>query len=75
MSTPRKDPPPDIVTVYATNLYSTEQVAKLLAVSPGTIRAWRARRKGPPYITVSRTLVRYRGKELLEWMDNIGSEG
>jgi len=42
--------------------------AALLGVSPHTLEDWRWQRKGPPWIRVSRSCVRYDLARLQLWM-------
>jgi len=44
------------------------EAAKILGVAIQTLRNWRCRRKGPPYIKMGRA-VRYQLIDLLEYMD------
>ena len=50
------------------NLLSTKEAAQLLGLAPGTLRNWRRRKRGPKYIKLSRSLVRYRRKHLEEFL-------
>jgi len=42
--------------------------ADLLKVSSRTLQAWRANRRGPPFIRAGRA-IRYRRRDLIAWMD------
>lgn len=45
-------------------------VAEYLGVPQTTLKAWRRRRQGPPYIQVnSKQLVRYRLRDVDQWLD------
>jgi hypothetical protein len=44
------------------------EAAKILSVSPQSMRNWRHMRKGPPYTKRGR-MVRYSLKELMNYMD------
>lgn len=46
----------------------TAQAAALLKVEPNTLRAWRRRRVGLPYVRVAHNTVRYLPRQLEEWM-------
>lgn len=50
-------------------LFTTEEAAAFLAMSPETLRTWRCRGRGPAYITVSARNVRYRVDDLKAWAD------
>lgn len=55
-----------IVKVYLT----TEQAAEILGVSPCTLADWRWKRKGPPWVPLSRKCVRYEQAALEKWMES-----
>lgn len=50
------------------------QVAEILAVSLSTVRAWRAKGNGPPFIKLGRA-VRYRPEHLASWIDEQQQHG
>ena len=50
------------------NLLNTKQAAELLRLVPGTLRNWRRRKRGPKFIKISRSLVRYRPEHLEEFL-------
>ncbi|MDR2561736.1 MAG: helix-turn-helix domain-containing protein [Holophagales bacterium] len=50
-------------------LLSQKEVAKILGLSPETIRDWRWMRIGPPFQAISRRCVRYDQAKLLEWIE------
>lgn len=52
-------------------LVDTSEAAKLLGLSPVTLRQWRSHsfHKGPRYYKLSPTLVRYSKSELASWLD------
>lgn len=50
------------------DLLTTDEVAELLRLKPRTLEAWRAAQAGPPYVTVSRNVVRYRRSDLIDWV-------
>jgi excisionase family DNA binding protein len=56
------------------DLMTEEQVAKLLTVSVSTVKRLRVSGKGPRYIRVSERVVRYRRKDVLDWMERGGAE-
>lgn len=43
-----------------TALLSDEQVEQRYGIRAGTLRAWRSRRTGPPWVQVSKRMPRYR---------------
>jgi Helix-turn-helix domain len=59
------------------HLLTQERAAALLGVAPRTLENYRARRIGPPIITISRRCVRYRLADLEAWIASkaIAGEG
>ncbi len=53
----------------APELFTENEVAKMLRVSVACIRRWRLERRGPRYIKLG-MLVRYRAGDLDEWLDS-----
>jgi len=51
-----------------TYLITTREVARLLAIAPDTLRQWRSRGYGPPYVSVSRGAVRYDPAAIAAWL-------
>lgn len=49
---------------------STKEAAAYLGLEPCTLADWRWRRKGPPWIPVSRGCVRYDLEVLNRWLDS-----
>lgn len=47
----------------------TTVAAKILGVTPDTMRRWRQRGDGPPFIRVGPTLCRYSVEALRAWLD------
>jgi hypothetical protein len=45
------------------------EAAYLAAVSVRTLEAWRLHGGGPPFIAIGRRAVRYRRRDLLDWME------
>lgn len=50
-------------------LIDEEAAASYLAVSPRTLRNWRTRGGGPEFVKVSKRCIRYRIRDLDEWID------
>jgi len=50
-------------------LLSETEVARILGLSPDTIRDWRWMRIGPPFQAISRRCIRYDQAKLEEWID------
>lgn len=48
-------------------LLPEKQAAKLLGLSDRTLRNWRVRGGGPPYVKVSPRCIRYRAADLEAW--------
>jgi hypothetical protein len=46
----------------------TAQAAALLQVEPDTLRHWRRRGVGPPYVRVTHNIIRYLPRHLEEWL-------
>lgn len=46
---------------------TVQEVADLLRVSPGTVRAWAAKGEGPPSIRFGKQ-IRYRPEKVEEWV-------
>jgi len=54
-------------TVAEIQLLATHEVAALLGLSEATLRFWRHRRQGPPYVKCGEA-VRYRLSDLELWL-------
>lgn len=54
-------------------LWSIEQVADYLALSPKTLYGWRCRKYGPPGYRLGNK-VRYRPEEVRAWVDSNGPQ-
>ena len=50
-------------------LLRQDEVAKILDVSPRTLEAWRHRGGGPRYLKLTERCIRYRRRDLLEWVE------
>lgn len=50
-------------------LLSPAEAADLLFTTEGTLRNWRHRRVGPPYVLLTRGKVGYRREALLKWLE------
>jgi excisionase family DNA binding protein len=60
--------PEERVTASAEMMFLTvQEVADLLRVSPGTVRAWAAKGEGPPSIRFGKQ-IRYRPEKVEEWV-------
>lgn len=49
-------------------LLSEEQAAEILHAKKQTLRAWRVRRKGPPYFKLNGRVL-YKPQDLEEWIE------
>jgi predicted DNA-binding transcriptional regulator AlpA len=49
-------------------LLSERQLAAELGLAPATLRKWRARNAGPPFIRLSRRAIRYRRADVERWL-------
>ncbi len=47
---------------------TVQEVADLLRVSPGTVRAWIAKGEGPPAMRFGKQ-IRYRPERVMEWVE------
>lgn len=54
----------------ATPLFSEKHAARYLNLSPRTLRNWRTRGGGPPFVKISGRCIRYRMKDLDAWMNS-----
>lgn len=46
------------------NMLTTKEVAKMLAVAPATLRAWRCAKTGPPFTRLTARSVKYAQDDL-----------
>jgi predicted DNA-binding transcriptional regulator AlpA len=49
-------------------LFCQDDAAHFLAVSPRTLEQWRVRGAGPRFVRLSRRAVRYRRRDLHDWI-------
>ena len=49
-------------------LLKQRQAASLIGVSERTLECWRCRGGGPPFVKISRRAVRYRRKDIDQWV-------
>lgn len=49
-------------------MLTDRELAAMLAVKPATLRVWRWRKKGPPWVKVERS-VRYRLEDVERWIE------
>lgn len=47
----------------------TEEIADFVGVHPHTLRNWRHRDYGPPFLKLAGKSVRYRWEEVEKWLD------
>ena len=50
------------------SLFNQRQTAALIGVSERTLECWRCRGSGPPFVKISRRAVRYRRKDIDQWV-------
>ena len=50
-------------------LLDKHKTGALVGVSPKTLEAWRSNGTGPAYIRISLTCVRYRRRDVLDWIE------
>lgn len=51
-------------------LYTTEEAAEFLQISPATLNAMRFYKRGVPFVRVGEKTVRYRKRDLIEYINN-----
>lgn len=57
------------------HLLNEHQVAEALGVSVSTVRRWRLFGRGPEYIKVGDTLVRYKSESVAEFLQSCATGG
>jgi hypothetical protein len=71
--------PPDAGITEEDLLLTTEDVARMLAVNPYTLKAWRCRQDragvGPPFIKVGTRFVRYSLRDVREYLSERTVQG
>ncbi len=60
-------------TIQPERLYRESEVAPFFGVSHWTLQTWRRQGEGPPYVKVGSRSIRYRGKQLLVWLDSLST--
>jgi excisionase family DNA binding protein len=53
--------------LVSNELFTEQEVAERLHLSPASLRRWRLEKRGPRFIKVG-SLVRYRPEDLEEWL-------
>jgi len=51
-------------------LLTTQEVADVLGLKPGTVENWRYKEIGPPAVKIGRS-IRYRGEAIRDWINNL----
>ncbi len=51
------------------DLLREEQAARLLGLSVRALQGWRRRHCGPPYVRIANHTIRYRRRDLIEWIE------
>jgi len=51
------------------DLLTTDEAAEMLGLAKITLALWRRQKKGPPYIKIEGTTVRYKLKDLTKWLE------
>jgi len=51
-------------------MLSAREVAAVVGVHPDTVKEWRKRRVGPPYVKTDTGRIRYPENELQQWLQN-----
>ena len=52
-----------------TVVMTEKQAADYIGYAPGTLAKWRLTGRGPKYLRISATSVRYRQSDIDEWLD------
>ena len=50
--------------------YRTAEIAAYLRLAPGTLANWRCKGGGPPFVKEGNKVLRYRGIDVLEWLES-----
>jgi hypothetical protein len=64
----REKPPLTITLPDSKSMLNTDEVSVILDVTPSTLIAWRAQKKGPPYVRLN-SLIRYPRAALQKWIE------
>lgn len=56
-------------------LLNKHEVCALLGLKPPTLQSWRNRGVGPVYVAISKTCIRYRLGDVLDWIEARRHEG
>ncbi|WP_171208895.1 MULTISPECIES: AlpA family transcriptional regulator [unclassified Ruegeria] len=59
------------MTIQPDHLYADHDVAALCGVSVHSVRRWRANRIGPQFVRIGVRKIRYRGADILSWVDRL----
>ena len=49
-------------------LLTEKDVAAMLSLEPATLRNWRVKGEGPPFVRLSRRAIRYSRADVSEWL-------
>lgn len=55
---------------YLNRLLNERQAAEFLGYTVRALQNWRIRGQGPDFVRVSQRSIRYRRKDLMEWVEN-----
>jgi len=58
----------DTASLASGRLLSPAQAAEVLGIPEGTLAQWRSQRRGPPFIKLEGRLVRYRARDLEQYI-------
>lgn len=68
--------PPPTFDEADDRLMTPEEAARFFGIRPCTLKAWRAHRKGPAYVTIGHSSVRYRLGDLHAYVEaNVSRHG
>ena len=56
---------------HSGRLLSEQQVAEYCRIGLTTLRRYRSKRRGPKFVRLGGTTVRYRRADVLDWLDSI----
>lgn len=61
---------PNLMGQQPDPLLTPQALAERLAVSVKTLERWRLQGEGPPFVRVSRKVIRYRGSDVARFIEN-----
>jgi predicted DNA-binding transcriptional regulator AlpA len=65
--------PNELANLALGELIDEQETAALMKLAVGTLRNWRALKKGPRYLKIGTRTVRYRRSDVAEFIVSVGS--